>query len=52
MQIQSETRKKPTFRPWVFLVIAFMLLITAWSTLIVIAIRHSPERISIVQPQR
>ena len=50
MNTPSEARKKPTFRPWVFLVIAFLLLITAWSTLIVIAIRHSPERVGIVQP--
>lgn len=38
------------FRPWVFLAIAFALLITAWSTLIVVALRISPERVSIVQP--
>jgi hypothetical protein len=43
---------KMQFRPWMFVVAAFLLLITAWSTLIVIAIRHSPERISIVQPAR
>lgn len=40
------------FRPWVFLIIAFLLIITAWTTFIVIAIRNPPERISISEPAR
>ncbi len=43
---------KARFNPWLFLVAAFLLLISAWTTLIVIAVRHSPERISIVRPVR
>jgi len=48
---QSSSRNKPRFNPWLFLVAAFLLLISAWTTLIVVAIRHSPERISIVRPE-
>lgn len=49
---EPPTRKKPRFNPWLFLIAAFLLLISAWTTLIVIAIRHSPERIGIVRPAR
>jgi hypothetical protein len=48
MNTPSPTKRR--INPWLFLVAAFLLLISAWTTLIVIAIRHSPERISIVQP--
>ncbi len=47
---QSTAKRKPRFNPWLFLISAFLLLISAWTTLIVVAIRHSPERISIVRP--
>jgi len=50
--MKTEVRKKNRVNPWLFLIAAFLLLISAWTTLIVIAIRHSPERISIVQPAR
>ena len=43
---------KPRINPWLFLVAAFLLLISAWTTLIVIAVRHSPERITIANPAR
>lgn len=33
--------------PWLFVVSAFLLLIIAWSSLIFVAIKHSPERITI-----
>jgi len=48
----SPVKSKRRITPWLFLVAAFLLLISAWTTLIVIAIRHSPERISIVKPEQ
>lgn len=32
-------------RPWLLVVLAFLLLITAWSALITIAVKHAPEKI-------
>jgi hypothetical protein len=37
--------KTKTIRPWLYLTAAFLLLIAAWSSLIFIAVKHSPERI-------
>jgi len=37
--------------PWVFVVSAFLLLILAWSSLILIAVRHAPERITVTTPR-
>ena len=34
-------------RPWLIVVAAFALLISAWSSLIVIAVRNQPETIQI-----
>lgn len=31
--------------PWLFIFFAFLLLITAWSALITIAVKHAPQRI-------
>ncbi len=33
------------FRIWLFVVFAFLLLVAAWSTLIFVASKYSPERI-------
>lgn len=33
--------------PWIYVVLAFALLIGAWSTLISIAIKHSPQQIEV-----
>jgi hypothetical protein len=33
------------FRPWIFVICAFLLLIAAWSSLIFIAVKHAPEQI-------
>ena len=33
--------------PWIYVVLAFMLLIAAWSTLISIAVKHSPQQIEV-----
>lgn len=33
--------------PWVYIVLAFIVLLAAWSTLITIAIKHTPERIEV-----
>lgn len=33
--------------PWLYIVLAFLVLITAWSTLITVAIKHSPQTIQI-----
>ena len=39
--------KNITFRPWLFVIAAFALLIAAWSSLIFIAIKHTPETVPI-----
>jgi hypothetical protein len=36
-----------TIRPWLYVAAAFLLLIAAWTSLIFIAVKHSPERIPI-----
>ncbi|MGL5019914.1 MAG: hypothetical protein ACRDBP_17395 [Luteolibacter sp.] len=33
--------------PWLYIVLAFIVLIAAWSALITIAIKHTPERIEV-----
>ena len=33
--------------PWIYVVLAFGLLIAAWSTLISLALEHTPEKIEI-----
>ncbi len=40
-----------TRHPWLFVVLAFIILIAMWSTLITIAVRHSPEVIPVAQPE-
>jgi hypothetical protein len=37
----------PNIRPWLYVTAAFLLLIAAWSSLIMIAMKHTPERIQI-----
>lgn len=32
-------------RPWIYVVLAFLLLIGAWSALITIAVKHAPQKI-------
>lgn len=46
--------KEPGFlgkRPWLFVVGAFVLLFTAWTVLFVVAYKHQPENIPLVQEQ-
>jgi hypothetical protein len=33
--------------PWIYVVLAFMLLIGAWTTLISIAVKHTPPQIEL-----
>ncbi len=33
--------------PWIYIVLAFVVLLAAWSTLISIAVKHTPERIEV-----
>jgi hypothetical protein len=33
--------------PWVYIVLAFLVLLTAWSTLITIAVKHTPQQIEV-----
>lgn len=33
------------FRPWIFVICAFLLLIAAWSSLIFIATKYAPEQV-------
>jgi hypothetical protein len=35
--------------PWIYVVLAFVLLITAWSALITLAVKNSPETIEVMQ---
>ncbi len=35
------------FRPWLFVIFAFLLLIAAWSSLIFVATKYAPEQITI-----
>lgn len=39
--------KLKDIRPWLYVASAFLLLIAAWSSLIFIAVKHTPERIPI-----
>ena len=44
----NPTDSRPAFfvrHPWLFVVFAFLLLITAWSTLIMVAMKNSPQAI-------
>lgn len=46
----NTVEKPPGFlirHPWLFVVLAFILLIGAWSTLITIAVKHSPQQIEV-----
>ena len=42
---------KPQNRIWIWVVLAFVLLITAWGTLIFIAESHQPESIEVPKAQ-
>jgi hypothetical protein len=33
--------------PWIYVVLAFALLLGAWSTLITIAVKHTPQQIEV-----
>jgi hypothetical protein len=35
--------------PWIYVVLAFVLLISAWSALITLAVKNSPETIEVIQ---
>ena len=39
-----------TFRPWIFVVAAFLLLIAAWSSLIFVASKFAPQTVEINKP--
>lgn len=42
----NPVEDRPAFfvrHPWLFVVFAFALLVTAWSALITIAIKHAPQ---------
>ena len=41
-----------TFRPWMFVVAAFLLLIAAWSSLIFVASKFAPQTVEISKPAR
>jgi hypothetical protein len=34
-------------RPWILVVLAFLLLIGAWTALITIAVNHAPEKVEV-----
>jgi hypothetical protein len=35
--------------PWIYIVLAFVVLLAAWSTLITIAVKYSPEQIEVTR---
>ena len=37
-------------RPWLWVVLAFVLLLSAWSALFYIALEHQPESVPLVMP--
>ena len=39
-------------RPWLLIVLAFLLLIGAWTALISIAVEHAPETIEVEAPAK
>ena len=41
-----------TFRPWIFVVAAFLLLIAAWSSLIFVATKFAPQTVEVSKPTR
>ena len=50
--MNTTTQEPPSFldrHPWIYVVLAFALLISAWSALITLAVKNSPERIEIMQ---
>lgn len=46
-QVTTKRPGKGTRNLWFWVILAFLILITAWSTLIVIAARNQPELIEI-----
>lgn len=36
-------------RPWIWVVIAFVLLFSAWTTLFTIALKNQPEKVPLVE---
>lgn len=49
MNTTQETSSFLNRHPWIYVVMAFALLISAWSALITLAVKNSPERIEIMQ---
>ncbi len=37
-------------RPWIWVIVAFLLLIGAWTTLILIALKNQPQNIELAPP--
>ena len=35
--------------PWIYIVLAFVLLLCAWSTLITVAVKYSPQSIEVTK---
>lgn len=33
--------------PWIYIVLAFLVLLSAWTTLITVAVKHSPQTIEV-----
>ncbi|MFC7339193.1 hypothetical protein ACFQY0_18510 [Haloferula chungangensis] len=52
--LSIPNNSEPMFvkRPWLIIVFAFLLLIAAWTALITIAVKHTPERIEVSAPAK
>ncbi len=49
----NTVAKQPSFlirHPWLFVLLAFALLITAWTALITIAVEHAPQQVELKTP--
>jgi hypothetical protein len=46
----NPVEKRPGFlvrHPWLFVVLAFAVLITAWTALITVAVKHAPQQLEV-----
>lgn len=46
----NSVEERPSFivrHPWIFVALAFALLIGAWSALITVAVKHAPQQVEV-----
>jgi len=40
----------PAKHPWIYVLLAFLLLAGAWTTLITVAVKHAPQQVEVPAP--